>query len=165
MSKIFPAGVSGQFAWPGIAAGLAAFALIAAATPLAEQDPRALLDEAVSEFAAGRVEASLERFDQLVDVDPDGMPYLWHRGIALYYAERWDDCRAQFEAHRVVNPSDVENAAWHFLCVARQESPARARELLLPGGTRSSRPHGRDLPALSGGVLARGGDGVGSRPS
>ena len=62
------------------------------------------------------------------------MPQLWQRGIALYYAGRYDDCRKQFEAHRTVNPDDVENAAWHFLCVARAESPARARAALLPVG-------------------------------
>jgi lipoprotein NlpI len=36
--------------------------------------------------------------------------------------------------HRTVNPDDVENAAWHFLCVARAESPVRARAALLPVG-------------------------------
>jgi lipoprotein NlpI len=33
-----------------------------------------------------------------------------------------------------VNPNDVENAAWHFLCVARAESPENARSALLPVG-------------------------------
>ncbi len=33
-----------------------------------------------------------------------------------------------------MNPNDVENAAWHFLCVARAESPERARAALLPVG-------------------------------
>ena len=61
---------------------------------------------------------------------PDEAPYLWQRGIALYYAGRYDDCRRQFESHRSVNPDDVENAAWHFLCVARAESPAKARAAL-----------------------------------
>jgi lipoprotein NlpI len=52
----------------------------------------------------------------------------------LYYAARYDDCIAQFELHRTVNPNDVENAAWHFLCVARSESPERAQSALLPVG-------------------------------
>jgi len=55
-------------------------------------------------------------------------------GIALYYAGRFKDCRAQFESHRTVNPDDVENAAWHFLCVARAESVTSARAALLPVG-------------------------------
>ena len=38
------------------------------------------------------------------------------------------------ERLRTVNPNDVENAAWHYLCVARAESPAAARAALLPVG-------------------------------
>lgn len=34
-----------------------------------------------------------------------------------------------------MNPNDVENAAWHFLCVARAESPEQARAALLPVGS------------------------------
>jgi lipoprotein NlpI len=39
-----------------------------------------------------------------------------------------------------VNPNDVENAVWHFLCVARAESPAAARAALLPVGPDSRAP-------------------------
>ena len=98
------------------------------------QDPSALLDAAVADFERGRIDESVAKFNQLVAVAPRAMPQLWQRGIALYYAGRYDDCRKQFEAHRTVNPDDVENAAWHFLCVARAESPARARAALLPVG-------------------------------
>ena len=45
-----------------------------------------------------------------------------------------------FESHRLVNPNDVENAAWHFLCVARQESPTAALAALLPVGPDSRMP-------------------------
>jgi len=98
------------------------------------QDPSALLDAAVADFERGRIDDSVAKFDQLVAVAPRAMPQLWQRGIALYYAGRYDDCRKQFEAHRTVNPDDVENAAWHFLCVARAESAERARAGLLPVG-------------------------------
>ena len=98
------------------------------------QDPNALLDAAIADFERGRIDESVAKFNQLVVVAPRAMPQLWQRGIALYYAGRYDDCRKQFEAHRTVNPDDVENAAWHFLCVARAESPARARAALLPVG-------------------------------
>jgi lipoprotein NlpI len=98
------------------------------------QEPRELLDRAVADFVSGRVVESAAGFDQLVKVAPSIAPQLWQRGIALYYAGRYDDCRKQFELHRTVNPDDVENAAWHFLCVARAESPMRARAALLPVG-------------------------------
>jgi lipoprotein NlpI len=97
-------------------------------------NPQSVLDQAVADFEAGRMDASVAGFDRLVELVPDFAPQLWQRGIALYYAGRWADCRAQFESHRTVNPNDVENAVWHYLCVARQESPAAARAALLPTG-------------------------------
>lgn len=103
-----------------------------AAPPTA--DPRAVLERAVADFERGRVAESVEGFDALVKLRPDVMPDLWQRGISLYYAGRYRECREQFEAHRTVNPADVENAAWHFLCVARAESAERARAALLPVG-------------------------------
>ena len=96
--------------------------------------PQAVFDRAVADFGNGRVAESAAGFDTLAKLMPDQAPQLWQRGIALYYAGRYKDCRAQFESHRTVNPNDVENAAWHFLCVARAESPQRARAALLPVG-------------------------------
>src|SRR5687767_8545149 len=102
---------------------------------LAAQNPQALLNRAVDEFEQGRFAQSAATFDQLAKAIPDEAPQLWQRGIALYYAGRYTDCRRQFESHRTVNPDDVENAAWHFLCVAREQSPDKARGALLPVGT------------------------------
>jgi lipoprotein NlpI len=99
-----------------------------------------LLDRAVAAFEQARIAESVAAFDELVKLRPDLAPRLWQRGIALYYARRFADCRAQFESHRTVNPNDVENAAWHFACVARAESPRAAKEALLPVGPDSRRP-------------------------
>ena len=92
---------------------------------LAAQSPPALLNRAVDEFEQGRFAQSAATFDQLAKAIPDEAPQLWQRGIALYYAGRYADCRRQFESHRTVNPDDVENAAWHFLCVAREQRQTR----------------------------------------
>ena len=109
--------------------------------PMAQaEQPRDVFDQAVSDFRSGRIEESVAGFDRLVKLAPDALPQLWQRGIALYYAGRFKDCRAQFESHRTVNPNDVENAAWHFLCVARAESPAKAKAALLPVGPDSRVP-------------------------
>jgi lipoprotein NlpI len=108
-----------------------------AATPAAQrsaENPRDVLDRAISDFLAGRVAESVKGFDRVVALAPDAAPELWQRGIALYYVGRYQDCRRQFESHRTVNPNDVENPAWHFLCVAHQESPEKARAALLPVG-------------------------------
>jgi lipoprotein NlpI len=102
--------------------------------PHAPQGPEAMMSRAVTDFENGRFTEAAAAFDSVAKAVPDQAPYLWQRGIALYYAGRFDDCRRQFESHRSVNPDDVENAAWHFLCVARAESPARARAALLPVG-------------------------------
>jgi lipoprotein NlpI len=93
--------------------------------------PQAIFDRAIADFMAGRVQASADGFDDLAALVPDAVPRLWQRGIALYYAGRYEDCAAQFAAHRAVNPRDVENAAWHFACVARAHSAARARTTVL----------------------------------
>lgn len=98
------------------------------------QPARDVLARATADFERGRVAEAVEGFDRLAQLVPAQAPHLWQRGIALYYAGRYADCRAQFESHRTVNPNDVENAVWHFLCVARGESPAKAREALLPVG-------------------------------
>jgi lipoprotein NlpI len=105
-----------------------------ACTALNAQSAQALLNRAVDEFEQGRFAASNAAFDELATLVPGQAPHLWQRGIALYYAGRYTDCRRQFESHRTVNPDDVENAAWHFLCVAREQAPDKARAALLPVG-------------------------------
>lgn len=107
-------------------------ALLATFTGL--QSPREVMAKAVEDFRAGRVEQSAAGFDQLARLIPAQAPELWQRGIAQYYAGRFRDCRDMFVSHRTVNPADVENAAWHFLCVARAESPEAARKQILPVG-------------------------------
>lgn len=106
----------------------------------AAQNPRAVLDRAVGDFAAGRLAEAAAGFDEVAALVPRAAPQLWQRGIALYYVGRYQDCREQFESHRLVNPNDVENAAWHFLCVARADSPAAALAALLPVGPDSRAP-------------------------
>ncbi len=83
-------------------------------------------------FKAGDMEASIADFDRAIELDPSSEPYHWQRGIAHYYADRLGDCVAQFDLHRTVNPNDVENSAWHFLCVAKISGVEKAREDFLP---------------------------------
>lgn len=115
-----------------VAIVLLPLALAAAAQPAT--DRRAVLARAVALFESGKVQESVVAFDELVRLSPADEPYLWQRGIAQYYAGQFRECRAQFEAHRLVNSDDVENAAWHFLCTARADSVAAARAALLPVG-------------------------------
>lgn len=86
-------------------------------------------------FKLGQIEGSIRDFDRVIELAPEQEPYLWQRGISLYYAGRLADCARQFESHRWVNGDDVENAAWHFLCVARLHGVAAAGKALLPVGS------------------------------
>ncbi len=82
-------------------------------------------------FKLGRVKESAADFDKFVDLSPDQAPKLWQRGISLYYAGRYEDGQRQFELHQTINSNDVENAVWHFLCVARRAGIDKARAALL----------------------------------
>jgi lipoprotein NlpI len=99
-----------------------------AAGKLTWQEHNRLGEEA---FRAGKLEESIKRFDQAIALEPRLAPQHWQRGISLYYAGRYDDCRRQFEIHKTVNPEDVENSVFHYLCVARLKSPAEARKSLI----------------------------------
>src|ERR1041384_7001864 len=85
-------------------------------------------------FKAGHFKESVADFDRVIELSPEQAPYHWQRGISLYYAGRFSDGRAQFELHRTVNPNDVENAVWHFLCVARERGVTNARAAMLDVG-------------------------------
>jgi lipoprotein NlpI len=112
---------------------------VAIALLLAQGPPRpalgdglqAIFDRAIADFMSGRVRASADGFDNLAELLPDSVPQLWQRGIALYYEGRYKECAKQFALHRAVNPTDAENVAWHFVCVARAESAQKARTSVL----------------------------------
>lgn len=97
-------------------------------------DPAASLAyyaRATEQFKLGRIRESAADFDKFLDLAPDQAPKLWQRGISLYYAGRYEDGQRQFELHQTINSNDVENAVWHFLCVARRAGIDKARGSLL----------------------------------
>jgi len=125
----------------------------AAAAQQSTDSPQALYERAINDFLSGRIAESVAGFDRVVALVPDAAPRLWQRGVALYYVGRYEDCRKQFESHRTVNPDDVENPAWHFLCVAHQESAQKARAALLPVGPDQRHPM-REIYEMFRGALA-----------
>jgi lipoprotein NlpI len=86
------------------------------------------------QFKAGKIKESVEDFDKAIELKPDLGPGHWQRGISLYYVGRFDDGRKQFEGYEKVDTNDVENAVWHFLCVARKDGVDKARAALLKIG-------------------------------
>jgi lipoprotein NlpI len=86
----------------------------------------------IARFMQGKATEAVADFDRYLELRPEERANHWQRGIALYYAGRFEDGAKQFELHRTVNPDDVENAAWHFLCVARGQGVEKARAGLIP---------------------------------
>jgi len=102
-------------------------------------------------FFAGKMKEALVEWDAQVKEEPESLPKHWQRGLALYYAERYQDGREQFEVHQKVNSEDVENAVWHFLCVAKLESVEAARKVFIPV-TRDARVPMKEIHALYAGT-------------
>ncbi len=112
---------------------LAALGLLSAAgAQEAAKSPNEWMEAGVDAFFEARIADSVAAFDEVVKAAPQVKPKLWQRGLALYYAEKFQEGREQFEVHQTVNAHDVENAAWHFLCVARLEGVEAARNALIP---------------------------------
>ncbi len=99
----------------------------------------------------GQCDEAAQTFERAIERSPDSEPYLWQYGIALFFVGRYDEARSLFEKHRVVNPHDVENAAWHFLCVAKADGLAKARNIVLPAPGDSRVPMEEVLQRLQGG--------------
>ena len=141
--------------------------LLLTLSTLAAQEIKSRYARGEEHFFAGRIKESLVEWDAQVKEDPSSLPGHWQRGLALYYAGRYTDGRAQFEAHQKVNSEDVENAAWHFLCVAKAESVDAARKTFIPI-TRDTRVPMKEIHALYAGkgkpedvlVAAEAGEGI-----
>ncbi len=122
----------------------------------AEKSANDWMEAGVDAFFEARIADSVAAFDAVVKAAPQAKPRLWQRGLALYYAERYQEGREQFEVHQTVNSHDVENAAWHFICVARLEDVKAARKALIPikGDARVPMSQVHDLFAGTGSVEA-----------
>jgi len=81
---------------------------------------------------AGDYKKAIVQFKRYIERHPEQEADLWQHGIALAFDGQYDEGRKLFELHRTVNPNDVENALWHFYCVAKSSSVEKARLGLLP---------------------------------
>lgn len=89
-------------------------------------------ERGVAHFKLGHIKESIADFDRFIQMVPEQEAHHWQRGIAYYYAGDFERGRKQFESHQKVNPRDVENAVWHFLCVARGQGVEKAKASLIP---------------------------------
>lgn len=83
-------------------------------------------------FRNNRIESSVKDFDRVVDLSPASRASNWQRGIALYYAGRYQDGADQFEEHHRVNPDDVENTFWFYLCLVKAQGEEAAKKKIIP---------------------------------
>src|SRR6187200_1952625 len=74
-------------------------------------------------FKLGHIAEAITDFDRAEHLNPALTPYLWQRGVAYYYAERFADGARQFEVDLTVNQHDVEETVWHYLCQAQLQGP------------------------------------------
>ena len=98
-----------------------------------EQDRAAVLQRrGESYFKLAKIKESITDFDAYLKIRPKQDPYHWQRGISYYYANEFKKGHEQFERHQVVNSNDVENAVWHYLCLARAKGVKEAKKKLIP---------------------------------
>ena len=83
-------------------------------------------------FKAAKIKESIADFDAFLKAVPRQDPHHWQRGISYYYADEFKKGYEQFERHQTVNSNDVENAVWHFLCLARAKGIEEAKKKLIP---------------------------------
>lgn len=91
-------------------------------------------------FRQARITEALADFDRELELRPEDAADHWQRGIVCYYADEYEKGAKQFELHQQVNPQDVENSAWHFLCLVRApEGSVQAAEKKLLAVTKDPR--------------------------
>ncbi len=101
-------------------------------------------------FKLGEFALSVADFEKVLELEPQRRPHHWQLGISYYYAGRYLEGKEIFEAHRPVNPADVENAVWHYLCTAKALGLEAAGRELLPVGQDPRVPMAEILALFSG---------------
>jgi tetratricopeptide (TPR) repeat protein len=96
------------------------------------RNPHTYIQRGMTYFKMGCIATSIADFDRAEQLDPALTPYLWQRGLAYYYAERFAEGAAQFATNLTVNGQDVEETVWRYLCQARVHGMHAARQALLP---------------------------------
>lgn len=88
-------------------------------------------------YLSGHAKESVPVFDRVIELLPNKAADNWQRGIALATVGDFKRGAEQFKLHHDVNPDDVENSAWYYLCVAKSESVEAAKKTLI--GSRGDR--------------------------
>lgn len=111
---------------------------------------RALQRSAELLYLSGHVKESIPIFDKVIQLDPAIEPSNWQRGIALATNGDFERGAEQFKLHHDVNPDDVENSAWYFLCIAKSKNVEAARQTVINSRGDSRKPMMDVLKMLQG---------------
>lgn len=94
---------------------------------------RACISQGSAYLLSGKINEAIVKFDAAHQLDPKIDPWLWQRGLAYYFAARYQEGADQFERDMAVNSQDTEESVWRFLCQARGQNLEFARSnLILP---------------------------------
>ncbi|CAI7850827.1 unnamed protein product [Closterium sp. NIES-54] len=69
---------------------------------------RASVRRGMELFVENDVQGSVVEFDRALQLDPSQEPYLWQRGLSLYYLGKFQEAAEQFRKDVAVNPNDTE---------------------------------------------------------
>ena len=95
-------------------------------------NPALYIQRGMVSFKLEEIAPAIADFDRAEHLNPALTPSLWQRGIAYYYAGRFEDGARQFEIDLTVNAHDVEETVWRYLCQAQLQGVPAARASLLP---------------------------------
>ncbi len=98
---------------------------------VAPDNLQALSRRGDARFFLSQFEDAVADFDAMLRLDPALEASHWRRGIALFYAKRYDAAAGQFERYHTFDNVDRENGIWRFLCQTRSVGLSQARESLL----------------------------------
>ena len=101
-------------------------------------------------YLSGYSDESLPYFDRVIELRPEIAADNWQRGIALCTSGKFELGAAQFKQHHDVNPDDVENSAWYFLCIAKTKGLEAARKTVIPSRGDARQPMMSVLKMLKG---------------
>ena len=95
-------------------------------------NPTIYIQRGMVSFQLGDIAPAIADFDCAEHLNSALTPSLWQRGIACYYAGRFEEGARQFEMDLTVNGHDVEETVWRYLCQAQTQGVAAARAGLFP---------------------------------
>lgn len=82
-------------------------------------------------FFLSRFDESLADYEKMAALDPEVGPSHWRRGIARFYAGKFEAAAKQFEEYHSFDDVDRENGIWRYFSQSKAYGPQKAREGLL----------------------------------